>query len=129
MQNTLSVQRGLQHSETGQPVGDTPYGGLKAPPFGEIPLETAPAQGGGVWQTHFRAKTRGWQSFLLLSLICCGANERGSLLTFNHAPSLGAWKSTTSCPRQQFFICHFISFFFSSSQTVGFTELLRQLLY
>lgn len=129
VQNMLSVQQGLQHSETGQPVGDTPYGGLKAPPFGEIPLETALTQGGGVWQTHFCAKTRDWKSFLFLSLICCGANERGSLLTFNYTPPLGAWKSTASCLWQQFFICHFISFFFSSSQTVGFTKLLRQLLY
>lgn len=79
VQNTLFVQQGLQPSETGQPVGDTPYGGLKAPPFGEIPLETAPAQGGGVWQTHFRAKTRDKSRNYCLSLICCGKNERGSL--------------------------------------------------
>lgn len=79
VQNTLFVQQGLQHSERGQPVGDTPYGGLKAPPFGEIPLETASAQGGGVWQTHFCAKNRNKSRNYCLSLICCGKNERGSL--------------------------------------------------
>lgn len=93
-------------------MGDTPYGGLKAPPFGEIPLETAPAQGGGVWQTYFRAKTRDKSRNDCLSLICCGNNERGSLWTFTPTPPHGAWKSTISCLQQVFHLSLYLIFLF-----------------
>lgn len=128
VQNTLSVQQGLQHSKTGQPVGDTPYGGLKAPPFG-----------GSLWrQLQHREEVSGRHISVLkpeiraeMSAYLSSAVARMKGVHCEHLLLLLplGLGSPPSPVCSKFFICHLISFFFSCLQTVGFTKLLRELFY